>query len=99
MNEGDKRLRVRNLIRQWKVDIICLQETKLEFISSSVVRSMGCQRVDRCYSASRGAWVACSYRMLYAVALGCPRLWLGWWLTCSLAGGWVVALRVSYCGS
>jgi hypothetical protein len=41
--------------------------------------------------------VACSYRMLYAVALGCPRLWLGWWLTCSLAGGWVVALRVSYC--
>jgi endonuclease/exonuclease/phosphatase family metal-dependent hydrolase len=31
LNEGGKRLKVRNLIRQWKADIICLQETKLEF--------------------------------------------------------------------
>ena len=37
LNEGDKWLRVRNLLRQLKVDIICLQETKLEHISSSVV--------------------------------------------------------------
>jgi exonuclease III len=56
LNEGDKRLRVRNLLRQWKADIICLQESKLELISNSVVRSLwGCHHVDWCYSASRGA--------------------------------------------
>jgi len=56
LNEGDKRLRVKNLLRQWKPNIICLKEFKLELISSSVVRSLlGCQRVDWCPSASRGA--------------------------------------------
>jgi len=30
LNKGDKRLRVRNLLRQWKANIICLQDTKLE---------------------------------------------------------------------
>jgi len=50
LNEGDKRLKVRNLIRQWKTDIICLQETKLEFISNSLVRSLWCCHfVDWCY--------------------------------------------------
>ena len=29
LNEQDKRLQVRNLIRKWKADIVCLQETKL----------------------------------------------------------------------
>jgi exonuclease III len=38
-------------------DIICLQESKLEFISNNVVRSLwGCRHVDWCYSASRGAF-------------------------------------------
>jgi len=56
LNEGGKRLKVRNLIRQWKADIICLQETKLEFISNSLVRSLwGCHFVDWCYLASCGA--------------------------------------------
>jgi len=56
LNEGDKRLRVRNLLRQWKADIICLQETKLEFISNNLVRSLwGCPFVDWCYLASCGA--------------------------------------------
>jgi hypothetical protein len=27
VDEGDKRLRVINLFRQWKADIICLQES------------------------------------------------------------------------
>jgi hypothetical protein len=57
LNEGDKRLRVRNLLRKWKTDIICLQECKLELISNSVVGSLwGCQYVDLCCSASRGAF-------------------------------------------
>jgi hypothetical protein len=56
LNEGGKRLRVRSILRQWKADIICLQETKMECISSSLVRSLwGCQHVDWCYLASRGA--------------------------------------------
>jgi hypothetical protein len=56
LNEGDKRLKVRNLIRQWKTDIICLQETKHDFISNSLVRSLwGCHFVDWCYLASHGA--------------------------------------------
>jgi hypothetical protein len=56
LNEGDKRLKVRNLIRQWKADIICLQETKPDFISNRLVRSLwGCHFVDWCYLASRGA--------------------------------------------
>jgi exonuclease III len=30
LNEIGKRMKVRNLLRQWKVDIVCLQETKLD---------------------------------------------------------------------
>jgi exonuclease III len=56
LNKGGKHLRVKNLLRQWKVDIICLQETKLEFISSSIVKNLwGCPYVEWGYVASRGA--------------------------------------------
>jgi exonuclease III len=56
LNVSVKRLRVRNLLRQWKANIICLQETKLEIISNNIVRSLwGCPFVDWCYSASYGA--------------------------------------------
>jgi hypothetical protein len=56
LNEGVKRLRARNLLRQWKANIICLQETKLEFIPNNIVRSLwGCPYVDWCYLASCGA--------------------------------------------
>jgi hypothetical protein len=40
LNEGDKQFRVRNLLRQWKAYIICLQETKLDLIFSSVVQRL-----------------------------------------------------------
>jgi exonuclease III len=33
LNEGRKRLKIRNLLSKWKVDIVCLQETKLKLIS------------------------------------------------------------------
>jgi exonuclease III len=39
LNEGNKCLRVKNLLREWKVDTVCFQETKLEVMSRSVVRS------------------------------------------------------------
>ena len=47
LNDKDKRLRVRSLIRMWKADIICLQETKMADINRRVVQSIwGNQHVD-----------------------------------------------------
>jgi exonuclease III len=40
LNERDKRLRVSNLLRDWKVDIVCLQETKLALVSRVVMCSL-----------------------------------------------------------
>jgi hypothetical protein len=38
------------------MDIVCLQETKLDFISSRIISSLwGCPYVDWCYVASNGA--------------------------------------------
>ena len=53
LNCPNKRLMVRTLLRQWRVDIVCLQETKLEFISRKDVISLwGCRYVDWCYMAA-----------------------------------------------
>lgn len=50
LNERDKQLRVKNLLREWKVDIVCLQETKLEHLSRVVAHSLwGCQHVGWWY--------------------------------------------------
>jgi hypothetical protein len=57
LNEGDKCLSVRNLLREWKVDIVCFQETKLEVMSHSVYSLWGCHHVDQCYLDSRGVGV------------------------------------------
>jgi len=40
INELDKRLRIKGLIRDWKVDLVCLMETKMEVITREVVRSL-----------------------------------------------------------
>jgi hypothetical protein len=40
LNERDKCLRVRNLLKGWKVDIVYFQETKLKVVSRNVV--VGC---------------------------------------------------------
>ncbi|XP_030970526.1 uncharacterized protein LOC115990899 [Quercus lobata] len=56
LNEQDKRLWVRNLIRSWRPDIVCLQETKMELITRVVIRSLwGGQHVDWSYLGSCGA--------------------------------------------
>jgi exonuclease III len=40
-------MRNRGLFRNWKTDIVCLQETKLEYISREVIKSLwGSQHVD-----------------------------------------------------
>ena len=56
LNEQDKRLQVRNLIRKWKADIVCLQESKLELINRGVIFSLwGGHHVDWLYLGSVGA--------------------------------------------
>lgn len=40
LDEMNKRLRIRYLLRYWKVDIACLQETKLELVSRTVVHNL-----------------------------------------------------------
>ena len=53
LNEWDERLQVRNLIKNWRLDIVCLQETKLELITRAVIRSLwGGQHVDWSYLGS-----------------------------------------------
>jgi hypothetical protein len=55
LNSPEKRLVVRNLLRQWRVDIVCLQETKLELITRRDINSIwGCPYVGWCYVAAVG---------------------------------------------
>jgi exonuclease III len=55
LNDGDKCMRVKNLLREWKVDTICFQETKLEVMSRSIVCNLwGCHHVDWCCLDFRG---------------------------------------------
>ena len=57
MNEGGKRLQIRNLLHAWRPDIVCLQETKLEWITRGIVRSIwSCPYVDWLYLGSEGAF-------------------------------------------
>jgi exonuclease III len=47
LNDREKRLQIKNLIKMWGADVICLQETKLKLISRSLVKSLwGCHYVD-----------------------------------------------------
>jgi len=40
LNEKEKRLRIRSFIRDWKAKIVCLLETKFEYISREVIHSL-----------------------------------------------------------
>jgi exonuclease III len=40
LNDGAKRMQVRNLLHSWKADIVCLQETKLPEVSKALIRSL-----------------------------------------------------------
>ncbi|KAL4602692.1 hypothetical protein ACB092_10G072500 [Castanea dentata] len=56
LNVVEKRLQIRNLLRTWRADIVCLQETKLEWITRGIVRSIwGCPYVDWLYQGSKGS--------------------------------------------
>ena len=56
LNEEGKRLKIHNLLRTWRADIVCLQETKLEWVTRGLVRSIwSCPNIDRLYLGSKGA--------------------------------------------
>ncbi len=40
LNEKEKSLMIRGLLRDWKADIVCLQDTKMEYIYREVIRSL-----------------------------------------------------------
>jgi hypothetical protein len=56
LNEEGKRLRVRNLLSLWKVDIVCFQETKISWFTPSLVQSLWrYPYVEWCFVAAEGA--------------------------------------------
>ncbi|KAG6659538.1 hypothetical protein CIPAW_03G042600 [Carya illinoinensis] len=56
LDKINKRLRIRNLLREWKVDTVCLQETKLKMIDRRIVRSLWSgSHVDWLFLTSKGA--------------------------------------------
>jgi exonuclease III len=55
LNEKEKILRIRSLLRDWKAYVVCLQETKLEFISREVIHNLwGCHHADWTYLGREG---------------------------------------------
>ena len=58
LNEGQKQMRVRNFLQDLKVDIVCFQETKLQCLSCSLVRSpLRCNFVDWvCLDSCGASW-------------------------------------------
>ena len=44
-NNPNKRNIIRNFIRSQRVDLVCLQETKIQELSSAVARSLGVGRL------------------------------------------------------
>lgn len=50
LNEEDKRMRIKVLIRDWKVHIVCLQETKLKFVTRDEIRSSWGMNIWICVS-------------------------------------------------
>ena len=56
LHDRDKRLRIKNLLKEWHADVVCLQETKMEVITGQFVRSLWrCQYVDWMFLGSNGA--------------------------------------------
>ena len=44
VNDSDKRKVIKNLIRTNRVDMVCLQETKVQEMNNDMVRSLGVGR-------------------------------------------------------
>uniref|UniRef100_A0A2N9HEY0 Reverse transcriptase domain-containing protein n=1 Tax=Fagus sylvatica TaxID=28930 RepID=A0A2N9HEY0_FAGSY len=62
MNELDKRLRIKNLLKGWKVDVVCLQETKLGLISSGILLMWDRRVVEKLEDAVGQYSVSCKFK-------------------------------------
>ncbi len=64
LNDKEKRIQVKGMLKEWKADIICLQETKMELITRQTVRSLwGCHHIDLIYLGS--IWLSRSILMMW----------------------------------
>ena len=71
-NDEEKRVMIEDLIKSQKADLVCLQETKIEEMSNSLVRSLGggrwlCWKAMNSRGATRGVLIFCDSRVLDAV--------------------------------
>ena len=91
MNEKDKRLQIRNLIRIWQANVIWLQE---ELITRGFIKSLwGCLHVNWVYLSSIGA----SGGILVKCGIGqwwrsWKKLWVNFWCLVDL-GMWEIILN------
>ena len=46
VNDPDRRKIIRNFIRYQRVDLVCLQETKIQEMTAAVARSLGVGRLS-----------------------------------------------------
>jgi hypothetical protein len=56
LNLEEKRMKIKSLLREWKADVVCFQETKIQVVTRELVQSLwsGAQ-VDWCYLGAQGA--------------------------------------------
>ena len=56
LNLVEKRMKIKSLLREWKVDIVFFQKTKVQNVTRELVQSLwGCVQVDWCALGSHGA--------------------------------------------
>ena len=68
-------MKIKGLLEEWKVDIVCLQETKLQQVTREIARSLwGCSHKDWCYVGSHGAfggiWLMWDRRVVEKLEVG-----------------------------
>lgn len=55
LNDPNKHVRIKSLLCSWKVNIVCLQETKLHFIDKCIIHSLWeCSFLGWAYLVSMG---------------------------------------------
>ena len=77
LNDGSRRLMVRYLLKQWKANLVCLQETKFQNLSRGVIRSLwGGPYVDCLFVCPMGLWGVFYYFGINVVWRKLMRLWV-----------------------
>ena len=49
-------MKIKSLLRDWKADVVCFQQTKVQLVTRELVQSLwGCVQVDWCSLGAQGA--------------------------------------------